>query len=163
MAIASYSLEPQSPPLSVRLVPLCRFFQAQPIAPRQFKEVSIMKLSRNAARLSLAIALGVFVAGRAIAVDFVEAAPKQTKVLVDNEKVRVIRATFKKGDKVPMHSHPDIVVYIIKGGGKTKFTMQDGKSFESDSKAGDATFRPAVTHSHEHLNDSEALVIELKK
>jgi quercetin dioxygenase-like cupin family protein len=121
-----------------------------------------MKLSRNAARLFLAIALGVFIAGHAIAVDFVEAAPKQTKVLVDNEKVRVIRATFKKGDKVPMHSHPDIVVYIIKGG-KTRFTMQDGKSFESDSKAGDASFRPAVTHSHEHLNDSEALVIELKK
>ena len=36
---------------------------------------------------------------QAFAVDFVEAAPKQTKVLVDNDKVRVIRASFKKGTK----------------------------------------------------------------
>lgn len=121
-----------------------------------------MKLSRNAARLFLAIALGVFIAGHAIAVDFVEAAPKQTKVLVDNEKVRVIRATFKKGDKVPMHSHPDIVVYIVKGG-KTKFTNEDGKVMESDNKTGESFFRAATTHSHEHLGDSEAIVIELKK
>ena len=120
-----------------------------------------MKLSRNAVLLSLSIAFPVFTA-QAIAMDFVEAAPKQTKVLVDNEKVRVIRATFKKGDKVPMHSHPDIVVYIVKGG-KTKFTNQDGKVVEANNKAGESFFRPATTHSHEHLGDSEAIVIELKK
>lgn len=34
---------------------------------------------------------------QAFAVDFVEAAPKQTKVLVDNDKVRVIRASFQEG------------------------------------------------------------------
>jgi quercetin dioxygenase-like cupin family protein len=76
--------------------------------------------------------------------------------------VRVIRATFKKGDKIPMHSHPDIVVYVVKGG-KVKFTNSDGKVSESDNKAGDAFFRPAVSHSHEHIEDSEAIVIELKK
>ena len=122
-----------------------------------------MQVSTNAGQFSLAVALalGIF-AGQAIAVDFVEAAPKQTKVLVDNDKVRVIRATFKKGDKVPMHSHPDIVVYVLKGG-KTKFINEDGKVIESNSKAGDSYFRPAVSHSHEHLSDSEAIVIELKK
>jgi quercetin dioxygenase-like cupin family protein len=99
---------------------------------------------------------------QALAADFIEAAPKQTKVLVDNDKVRVIRASFKKGDKVPMHSHPDIVVYILKSG-KTKFTNADGKVVESNAKAGESFFRPAVSHSHEHLEDSEALVIELKK
>ena len=98
----------------------------------------------------------------ASAMDFVEAAPKQTKVLVDNEKVRVIHATFKKGDKVPMHSHPDFVVYIVKGG-KVQFTNADGKVIESDSKAGESFFRPAVTHAHEHPDDSEAIVVELKK
>jgi len=98
----------------------------------------------------------------AIAMDFIEAAPKQTTVLVDNDKVRVIRVKFKKGDKVPMHSHPDIVVYVLKGG-KTKFTNADGKVIDSNSKAGDSYFRPAVTHSHKHLEDSEAVVIELKK
>jgi len=99
---------------------------------------------------------------QAFAVDFVEAAPRQTKVLVDNDKVRVIRASFKKGDKVPMHSHPEIVVYILKSG-KTRFTNADGKVIESNAKEGESFFRPAVSHSHEHLEDSEALVIELKK
>jgi quercetin dioxygenase-like cupin family protein len=108
------------------------------------------------------MAAATLYAMQAFAVDFVEAAPKQTKVLVDNDKVRVIRASFKKGDKVPMHSHPDIVVYILKSG-KTKFTNADGKVIESNAKAGESFFRPAVSHSHEHLEDSEALVIELKK
>jgi quercetin dioxygenase-like cupin family protein len=109
----------------------------------------------------LFVAISVF-AIHATAMDFIEAAPKQTKVLVDNDKVRVIRVKFKKGDKVPMHSHPDIVVYVLKGG-KTKFTNADGKVIDNKSKAGDSYFRPAVTHSHEHLEDSEAVVIELKK
>jgi beta-alanine degradation protein BauB len=120
-----------------------------------------MRNLANAAGLSLIVTAGFF-AAHALAMDFVEAAPTQTKVLVDNEKVRVIRATFKKGDKIPMHSHPDIVVYVIKGG-KVKFTNADGKVIESNTKAGEANFRPAVTHSHEHLDGGEAIVIELKK
>ena len=120
-----------------------------------------MKKSMLLANIGLVLAAGLF-AAHVSAMDFVEAAPKQTKVLVDNDKVRVIYATFKKGDKVPMHSHPDIVVYVIKGG-KIKFTNADGKVIETENKAGDAFFRPAVTHSHEHSDGGEAIVIELKK
>ena len=83
-------------------------------------------------------------------------------MLVDNEMVRVIRANVKKGDKVPMYSHPDIVVYVVKGG-KVKFTNADGKVVESDLKAGEVNFRPAVTQSHEHPDGGEAIVVELKK
>lgn len=121
-----------------------------------------MSASRSAARYSLTLAALLFSA-QTLAVDFIEAAPKQTKVLVDNDKVRIIRATFKKGDKVPMHSHPDLVVVPLKSKGKIKFTNADGKVIESAIKAGEASFRPAVSHSHEHLGDSEAIVIELKK
>jgi len=120
-----------------------------------------MKTFAIAARYSLILTTSFF-ASQALAMDFVQAAPAQTKVLVDNEKVRVIRATFNKGDKIPMHSHPDIIVYVVKGG-KVKFTNADGKVIESDAKAGDVSFRPAVTHSHEHLDGGEAIVIELKK
>jgi quercetin dioxygenase-like cupin family protein len=121
-----------------------------------------MNAMRRAAQVSLILATGFFVS-QALAIDFIEAAPNQTKVLVDNEKVRVIRATFKKGDKVPMHSHPDILVYVVKSVGKVKFTNADGKVIESELKAGDVSFRPAVTHSHEHFGDSEAIIVELKK
>ena len=62
-----------------------------------------MNVSVTAARCFLILAAGFF-ATQTIAMDFVEAAPKQTKVLVDNEKVRVIRATFKKGDKITVRA-----------------------------------------------------------
>lgn len=114
-----------------------------------------------AARVLMILAIGLF-ATQSIAMDFVEAAPNQTKVLVDNEKVRVIRATFKAGDKVPMHSHPDIIVYIVKSG-RVKFTNADGKVTESHNKAGEVLYRSAVSHSQEHPDASEAIVIELKK
>ncbi len=120
-----------------------------------------MQVIKHALGISLVIAAGFF-ATQVRAIDFVEAAPKQTKVLVDNDKVRVIHATFKKGDKVPAHSHPDIVVYILKEG-KVRFTNADGNVVESDPKVGEAFFRPATTHSHEHLEDSEAVIVELKK
>jgi hypothetical protein len=115
----------------------------------------------DAARLC-AIVMTVLFSSGVYAVDFLEAAPKQTKVLLENDKVRVIEVHFKKGDKVPMHSHPDVVLYVIKGG-KTRFTDASGKTTESESKNGTATFRAATTHSHEHLADVRAIVIELKK
>ena len=98
----------------------------------------------------------------AYAIDLVEAAPKQTKVLVDNDKVRVLEVTIKKGDKIPMHSHPDMVVYTTKGG-RVKWTLPDGKTMETTSKAGEVMFRPAITHAHEHFDDAHAIVVELKK
>ena len=120
-----------------------------------------MTMNIGAARIS-AIVMTVLFSSCVYAVDFLEAAPKQTKVLLENDKVRVIEVNFKKGDKVPMHSHPEIVLYIIQGG-KTRFTDADGKTIESQSKDGTASFRPATTHSHEHLDDVRAIIVELKK
>ena len=119
------------------------------------------RMTVSAARLGVIVFTVLFSSG-AYAVDFLEAAPKQTKVLLENDKVRVIEVKFKKGDKVPMHSHPEIVVYVIKGG-KTRFTDESGKTTETGSKDGSATYRAATTHSHEHLADSHAIVIEMKK
>ena len=121
-----------------------------------------MRISRSMAAGSVILMLAGTFGTQALAVDFIEAAPKQTKVLVDNDKVRVIHVKNTKGDKIPMHSHPDMVVYIIKGG-KIKFTNADGTVRESDGKSGESYFRPAVTHSHDHMSDGEAVVVELKK
>ena len=119
------------------------------------------RMTVSAAKVGV-IVLAVLFSSGAYAVDFLAAAPKQTKVLLENDKVRVIEVKFKKGDKVPMHSHPEIVVYVIKGG-KTRFTDDSGKTTESGSKDGSATYRAATTHSHEHLTDAHAIVIEMKK
>lgn len=102
------------------------------------------------------------VAAPAPAMDFLEAAPKQAKVLVDNDKVRIIEVKINKGDRIPMHSHPDSVIHVIKGG-KVRWTGEDGKTSESRAEDGETMFRPAVTHAHEHLEPSHAILIELKK
>jgi quercetin dioxygenase-like cupin family protein len=119
------------------------------------------RMTVSAARLC-AIAITVLFSSGLYAVDFLAAAPKQTKVLFENDKVRVIEAHFKKGDKVPMHSHPDIVVYVIKGG-KTRFTDESGKTTETESKDGSSIYRAATTHSHEHLTGGHVIVVEMKK
>jgi quercetin dioxygenase-like cupin family protein len=121
-----------------------------------------MKLSIAASATATCIAALTFCSTPVLAIDLVEAAPKQTKVLVDNDKVRVIEIRLAKGDKIPMHSHPDMVVYVIKGG-RTKWTSADGKVTETTAKDGDTAFRPATTHAHEHLDAGHAIVVELKK
>ncbi|MBX9630940.1 MAG: cupin domain-containing protein [Burkholderiales bacterium] len=119
------------------------------------------QFSASFARTASALLLSL-VAVPALAMDFLEAAPKQSKVLIDNDKVRIIEVKMSKGDKIPMHTHPAAVVYVIKAG-KVRWTAEDGKVSETQGKDGDTLYRPAVTHAHEHLEASHAILVELKK
>lgn len=94
--------------------------------------------------------------------DMVKVAPKNCKVLLDNDHVRVIRVMAKPGEKLEMHSHPANIVYALTSG-KAKFTSADGKSEELNLKAGQAVWSDAVTHSTENVRTTESrvLVIEL--
>ena len=96
--------------------------------------------------------------------DMVKVAPKNCKVLLDNDRVRVVRVVTKPGEKLGMHSHPANIVYSMTSG-KAKFTSADGKTEERELKAGQAVWSDAVTHSTENVGTSESrvLVIELKK
>jgi quercetin dioxygenase-like cupin family protein len=87
---------------------------------------------------------------------------KHLKVLAEDDKVRVLEYTPKKGDKTPMHSHPAAVVYVVKGG-SVKYTMPDGSTRISELKTGQALLRPPVTHADEALDEVDAILIELKK
>ncbi len=99
----------------------------------------------------------------ALAQDAVKVAPNNYKVLLENDRVRVLEYHSKPGVKVGMHSHPDYIVYNFVGG-KTKFTSPDGKTEERQGQAGTATWRAAETHASESLGPGEAraLIIELK-
>jgi hypothetical protein len=44
-----------------------------------------------------------------------------SKSIMENDRVRVLQVLFKPNDKTVMHSHPDHVVYVLKGG-KLKLT-----------------------------------------
>lgn len=114
--------------------------------------------------LRLCVALCVLAVSTAVvAQDAVKTAPNNTKVVLENERVRVYEFWAKAGDKMAVHSHPDHLVYVT-GGGKVKFTGADGKVTENDMKAGQALWVPATTHSIEALSgDVRAVVVELKK
>ena len=96
--------------------------------------------------------------------DMVKVAPKNCTVLVDNDRVRVVRVIVKPGEKLEMHSHPANIVYSLTGG-KVKHTSPDGKSEEREMKAGTARWSEPETHASENTGTAESrvLVIELKK
>src|SRR5450755_1520374 len=87
---------------------------------------------------------------------------KHLTVLAEDQKVRVLRYAPHKGDKTPMHSHPSMVVYVLKGG-QVKFTMPDGSTRISELKAGEAIIRAPVTHADEAIDDLEAILVEIKQ
>ena len=103
-------------------------------------------------------------AARAHAQDPVKVSPDHFKVLLENDRVRVLDFRSKSGVKIPQHSHPAYISYSIEGAGKTKFTSADGKTTEPAARTGQATWHEAETHASEYQGTGTAhvLLIELK-
>ena len=85
------------------------------------------------------------------------------KVLLDNDCVRVQYHDVAVGQKVPMHSHPNYVVYTLKSF-KARITLPDGTQRISERKAGEAYWNEALSHSVENIGSSDIhnLIVELK-
>jgi quercetin dioxygenase-like cupin family protein len=110
-----------------------------------------------------AVAALVLTAGTAQAQDPVKVAPKNFKVLLDNEHVRVLEFHSNAGEKIPMHSHPAYTIYSF-AAGKTKYTSPTGETSEREMQAGQAVWRDAESHASEFMGPGEAhsLLIEMK-
>ena len=95
--------------------------------------------------------------------DAVKVAPHVYKVLLENDRVRVLEARLRPGDKTEMHSHPAIVAYPTTGG-KFKFTSPDGQSMEIEVEAGQPMYMDAADHATENVGttDGAVILIELK-
>jgi quercetin dioxygenase-like cupin family protein len=96
--------------------------------------------------------------------DALKAAPNVSKLIMENDRVRVIDAWFKPGVKAAMHSHPDHVLYIFNDG-KMKITPSNGKPQTMDLKTGQVIWMDATSHEAENLGktDVHMLVVELKE
>jgi quercetin dioxygenase-like cupin family protein len=96
--------------------------------------------------------------------DLAMTAAKNTKVLLDNDKVRVLELQMAPGGKTGMHSHPDNIVYFLTGG-EAKQTLADGTTKNLSSKAGEVRWSEPVTHDTENVGKSavKVLIIELKE
>ena len=95
--------------------------------------------------------------------DVVQVAPDKYEVLLENDQVRVLEFRDQPGDKIPMHSHPDYVVYFLKPM-ERRFSMPDGRTVDAKAQAGEARWLKAVTHAEENIGSEGAgvLIIELK-
>ncbi|HYM41196.1 MAG TPA: hypothetical protein VET46_00385 [Steroidobacteraceae bacterium] len=86
-----------------------------------------------------------------------------TKVLLENDCVRVQYHDVAVGQTVPMHTHPHYVVYTLKPF-KARITLADGSQRISEHQAGEAYWNEPITHSVENLGSSDIhnLIVELK-
>jgi quercetin dioxygenase-like cupin family protein len=98
-----------------------------------------------------------------LAQDPVKVSPEHYKVQIDNEYVRVVRATRGPGEKAPMHEHPDYVAVYLTNVDQ-KITSPDGKVQEVHRKKNEVSFSKALKHAEENIADAplEVLVVELK-
>ena len=95
--------------------------------------------------------------------DPVVVSPHLYKVLLDNDKVRVLEYRIKAGEKEARHSHPPGIVYALTDT-KVRATLADGKTTETALPAGSVIWRESITHSIENISEHEVrgLAIELK-
>jgi quercetin dioxygenase-like cupin family protein len=95
--------------------------------------------------------------------DAVTVAPHFYKVVLENDRVRVLEARGKPGDKTEMHAHPAQVVIALTDG-KFRFTFPDGQTVEAELKAGQAMYLEPVEHATEITGTTEShnLLVELK-
>jgi quercetin dioxygenase-like cupin family protein len=94
--------------------------------------------------------------------DPIAVGPNIYRLILENERVRVMEARFKPGEKIAAHTHPDHVL-VVTAAGKLAITNASGTR-EIDAKVGDAFFIPAETHSAQNVGTTEfvGVVTELK-
>jgi beta-alanine degradation protein BauB len=89
--------------------------------------------------------------------------PWITKLLIENDRVKVYESSQKPGEKLEMHEHPDFIVYPLTDS-EVRFTYKDGTTKEMKFKKGEAAFSKSQWHAVENIGNSESrlLAIELK-
>lgn len=85
------------------------------------------------------------------------------KVKFENERVRVLEAILPPGVKEQVHSHPAYVIYV-QTAGKVRNYASDGKTTETELKAGEVLYREPLTHAAENIGTTTMhfILVELK-
>jgi beta-alanine degradation protein BauB len=88
---------------------------------------------------------------------------KLAKIVAENDQVRVLHFRYDPGVKSEMHSHPDNVSIPLVDS-HLRVTSGEGKTTETNGRAGDARYRPAFKHAVENIGDKpyEGIIVELK-
>jgi quinol monooxygenase YgiN/quercetin dioxygenase-like cupin family protein len=105
----------------------------------------------------------LFLATRVLAQDPVPLYPDNYKVLLENDRVRVLEFILRKGATEKFHRHPAAVTYVLSPF-KIRFTFPDGTTKIREAKAGDVLFGEEMTHSPLNIGDTDArgILVEMK-
>jgi quercetin dioxygenase-like cupin family protein len=102
--------------------------------------------------------------------DATAVAPKNYKIELENDLVRVVRVTYGPHEKTPMHEHQGnaAVIVVLQGGGRMRQMNADGTILDGKTEiAGSVRFVAAhapFKHASENVTDYplETIRIELK-
>lgn len=88
------------------------------------------------------------------------ASPGVYKIIAENEKYRVILATWKPGQRDEWHSHPAGANYAVNDCGTHRVHTPDGKFADISKKAGDARMMGAIpSHAVENTGTTECIQV----
>lgn len=106
------------------------------------------------------LALGAGIAG---AQDPVQVAPGNFKVEFENDRLRVLRLTIGRREKIPAHEHPPYVTVYLSDA-RSRISLPGGRTRRVGRKAGETTWNEAQVHSSETLSEQplELVLVELK-
>lgn len=76
-------------------------------------------------------------------IDFVKSTPDKTKILLENEYVRVIEYSLKPGERDSTHTHPPKTSYVISGG-LLRIYPENGNPFDAEEITGNAEWSDKV-------------------
>jgi hypothetical protein len=122
--------------------------------------------NRRTRREVLAMLAALGITRDVFAQDAVTSDPRSFRVVVENERVRVIEFRSRPGLGVcgqGMHYHPERVTVSLTGV-KVRVTNAEGKSRVREVPPGHVSFEPSVTHATENIggSGSRTYMIELK-
>jgi quercetin dioxygenase-like cupin family protein len=96
-----------------------------------------------------------------VSLDPVKLDPDHHPVLLENQRVRVIRTILEPHLKSPMHEHPHyVVVYLTEL--HTTMKMADGREVDNPRKPGDIAWRDALKHETENIGEKTAVEIQIE-
>ena len=100
----------------------------------------------------------------AIAQDPAQTDGDKYKVLLDNDRVRVLAYEDRPGDRTQLHRHPAFVLYALSPF-KRKLVLPDGKTLMREFKAGDVMYSDEQAHVGENVGQTptQIIMVELKQ
>jgi len=87
-----------------------------------------------------------------------------SRIILDNDRVRVLELRLKPGQKESMHSHPQFLVYVLNSA-KMRMTSSLGEVKEVELERGQLIWGEPLSHAGENIGSTELheLIIELKE